>query len=232
MNEQELLREISYDNQNLKYFHIFSAIYVASVLTSLLVSARLFPFHIPFTNFTILLTGGTWTIPITFFIQDITTEVYGFVKSKQLVLMNIPIIIISIIYLKCTTFFPIPTVNNIDEAYNIVLDAIPRHLLALLAAILIGNLVNNFLLAHLKRRFKGAYLPWRFIGSTAIGEAALQLVGTSVAWVGVLSFSNQILPFIIFSYGYKVAFEAAMSPINIYLCRWLKKAERVDVYDV
>lgn len=230
MNES-LLKEIVYEKQNLKYFYILSTLYVVGILTSLTVSARLFPFHIPLTNFVILLTGGTWTIPFTFFIQDIATEVYGFAKSKQIVLLSIPIIIIYIGYLKFTTFLPIPDVPNVGNSYNDVFNALPRHLLALLAAVAIGNLVNNFLLSKLKSRFKGKYLPLRFISSTAVGEAALQIIGTTIAWFGNLHFTTEILPFVLFSYFYKVAFEAIMTPVNVYVCKWLKNAEGIDVYD-
>jgi len=210
---------------------LLSTVYMACILTSLIVSARLFPFHIPFSDFNIYLTGGTWTIPITFFILDITTEVYGYSKGKQLIYLSVPIVIIFIGYLKITTFFPIPEITNIGSSYNTIFNALPRHLLALLAAIVAGNLVNNYLLSKLKQYFKGKYLAIRFISSTAVGEAALQIIGTTIAWFGNLHFTTEILPFVAFSYFYKVAFEAVMTPVNIYICDWLKKAEGIDIYD-
>lgn len=226
-----LLKELSEKRQNLKYFHIFSAIYSATILISIIVSARLIPLKLPFTSFEILVTGGTWTIPITFFIQDITTEVYGYKKSKQLVFLAISIVCVYIGYLKLTTYFEAPAINNIVDSYNEVFNALPRHLLALLAALTIGTLVNNYLLSKLKVYLKGKYLPFRFIGSTAVGEAVLQLTGTTIAWIGSLHFSTEIIPFVIFSYLYKIAFEAFMTPVNLHLCRWLKNAEGLDVYD-
>lgn len=230
MNDQ-LLNKIVIKNQNLNYFYILSTIYMASVLTALTVSARLLPFHIPFGNYTILLTGGTWIIPITFFTQDIATEVYGSKKSNQIVLLTIPIVITYILYLKITTFFPIPQVPNIVESYNDIFNALPRHLIALLSAISAGILVNNIILSKLKLKFKGKYLPLRFMISTAIGEAVLQIVGTTIAWFGSLHFTTEILPFAVFSYSYKIAFEAIFMPLNLYLCHLLKNAEGIDVYN-
>lgn len=229
MNEP-LLKKILNENQNLKYFHILSVLYLFGIMTSLTVSARLLTIHIPIINSNILLTAGTWTIPFTFFIQDITTEVYGYAKSKQLILIALPVIILYISYLKLTTFFPIPEVHNISQSYNDVCNALPRHLLAFVIAITIGNLVNNLLLHKLKHYFKGRYLPIRFISSTAVGEAVLQLIGTTVAWFENLNFSNEILPFILFSYAYKITFEAFMTPFNIYICGWLKTSEGIDIY--
>lgn len=230
MNEA-LLKEIIDEKQNLKYLYVLSSLYIASILTSLTVSARLIPIHLPFANFEILLTGGTWTIPLTFFIQDITTEVYGYAKSKQMVLLAIPIIILYICYLKLTTYFPMPNTLNIGNSYNEVFNALPRHLAALLAAITIGNIVNNYMLSKMKKYFNGKYLPIRFIGATAIGEAALQVIGTTVAWFGTLHFTTEILPFVIFSYLYKIGFEIFATPLNILICKHLKRAEGIDVYD-
>ncbi|WP_196398882.1 queuosine precursor transporter [Legionella saoudiensis] len=230
MNNQ-LLNKLIHEDQNLKYFYILSNLYIFGILTSLTVSARLLPFHIPFTNYNIVLSGGTWIIPFTFFIQDITTEVYGCNKSNGIVLLSVPIIVAYILYLKITTFFPLPNTPNIVASYNEVFNSLPRHLVALLAALSAGILVNNFILSKLKTRFKGKYLPIRFIIATTVGEASLQMIGTTIAWFGTLSFTTEILPFILFSFFYKVSFEAILTPANIFLCRWLKKAEGIDIYN-
>lgn len=49
--------------------------------------------------------------------------------------------------------------------------------------------------------------------------------------VGTLKFNTEIIPFIAFSYSYKVIFEALMSPVNIFICNQLKKTENIDFYD-
>jgi uncharacterized integral membrane protein (TIGR00697 family) len=229
--KKSLLKKINYEKQNLNYFHILSSLYISSVLLSLTVSAKLFPLHIPFTNFIILLTGGTWTIPFTFFIQDITTEVYGSSKGKQLVILMLPIAFVFIYYLKFTNTFPLLPNNTVSESYVNVIAALPRHFWALVAAISAGNLINNYLLQYLKIKWKGKYLPLRFIISTAGGEAGLQIIGTFFAWYGTLNVVSEILPFAIFSYSYKIFFEAAMTPVNIYLSSKLKNLEGIDVFD-
>ncbi|MDO8954594.1 MAG: queuosine precursor transporter [Gammaproteobacteria bacterium] len=219
------------DNRNPKYFYILCCAYITSIITSITVAARLLSFQIPFTSHVVLLTAGTWTIPLSFLLQDITTEVYGYVKSRQLVQITIILIVTYIGYLKLTNIFPIPTQPNIDYAYIAVFDSLPRHLLALVGAIIIGNLINDYMLSKLKLRFKGKYLPLRFIFATMIGEACLQLVGTSIAWLGNLHFNSQIIPFVLFSYFYKVLFEILLIPVSYYVCAWLKQAENMDVYD-
>lgn len=230
MNRQ-LLNNIMHEKQSVKHFHILSTLYMFGILTALTVSARLLPFHIPFTDYIILLSGGTWIIPFTFFIQDITTEVYGCHKSNRIVLLSIPIMLMYILYLKFTTFFPIPDVPNIVASYNNIFNALPRHLIALFSALSTGILINNLILSKLKSIFQGKYLPLRFIISTTVGEAFLQIIGTTVAWFGTLDFTAEILPFVLFSFFYKVSFEAILTPVNIYVSRWLKNAEGIDIYN-
>jgi hypothetical protein len=92
--------------------------------------------------------------------------------------------------------------------------------------------VNDYIISKLKNKFGGKYLSLRFIAATAVGSAVLQLVGTSLAWVGHLDFKTGIIPFVVFSYIYKVGFEAMMTPVNMLVCNKLKKLEGIDVYDV
>lgn len=226
-----IVRKSKQEYLKLRYFHILTSFYILGIITSLTVSARLVPFQIPFTNFKILLTAGTWIIPISFFIQDITTEVYGYEKSRHLVQLSLGLLFCYILYIKCTTYWPFPETENINNAYNSVFNSLPRHFLALVTALVIGNLVNDYILSKLKIRMKGKNLAIRFIIATAIGEAALQVVGTSLAWVGTLSFQKEILPFIIFSYLYKVFFEIIMTPISVIICAYLKRAEGIDIFD-
>ena len=222
---RNLINDILINKNSTKYLHILSGFYVAVVLVSLIVSARIFPFHIPLTQHVIFLTGGTWTIPLTFFIQDITTERYGPDKSRQLVFTAVIIAILAIVYFKITTFLPATNMVKNDVYYNNIFNTLPRHLLAFLLAIAAGNLINNSFLVWLKKRWKGKYLPLRFISATAVGEATLQVIGTSIAWLGILNFSKEILPFVIFSYGYKLLFEVAMTPAAVYICKILKHLE-------
>jgi len=232
MKDSSLLEELTESRNGLKFFHVISVCYVANMMMALTVSARLIPFHLPFLDTNILLTAGTWIIPISFFIQDISTEVYGYEKSRQLVQITMFILVIYIFFLKLTTYFPIPANQfNVDQSYNQIFNLLPRHLTALLFALIVGNLVNDYILSSLKRYYRGKYLPLRFMVATAIGEAALQFTGTTIAWLGKLSMTSEIIPFVMFSYFYKIAFEALMTPFNIVICRLLKNKEGIDVYD-
>jgi len=143
--------------------------------------------------------------------------------------LSIVIIILYVAYLKLTTYFPVPETYNVSRVYNDVLNAIPRHLLAFLAAFSVGTLVNNYLLSKLKTHFRGKHLPLCFISSTAVGEAALQITGTTIAWAGSLQFTTEILPFMLFSYLYKIGFEIIMTPVNVVICNWLKQQEGVEI---
>lgn len=218
-------------SKRFKYFHILAIFYVVTLMGSLILSARLMPVTLPFTNISLLLTGGTWIIPLSFLVQDLTTEIYGYPTSRRLIQLTLLFLSIMILFFKATTFFPIPSTKNIDISYNAIFDAIPRHFFALIIAITISNFFNDYILSKWKKQVKGKYLGWRLFGSTVIGEALLQLAGTTVAWAGHLDFTMQIIPFVLFSYFYKIVFSALLTPINIKCCKLIKKAEGIDAYD-
>jgi uncharacterized integral membrane protein (TIGR00697 family) len=225
------MEKITKESQSLKYFYIFAMLYFAAMIMSLTVSARLMSIKIPFSHIELILTAGTWTIPLTFLVQDITTEVYGYARSRHLIQISVLLLISYIGYTKFTTYMPIPRISNIDQSYNELFNILPRHLLALIAALYTGNISSDYILSKLKIYFKGAYLPLRFIASTSVGEIALQTVGTIIAWTGHLNFSKVIVPFILFSYLYKVIFQILLTPLSKYICIKLKLLEGIDIFD-
>lgn len=217
--------------QPLKYFYILACFYVATMIASLTVSARIMPVTIPFFKYVVFLTAGTWTIPFSFLLQSITTEVYGYARSRSLVFLTIFILSIYVSYLGVTRFFPIPKIDNIDIDYNAVFDVLPRHFMALIVSVMAGNLFNDYVLSRLKVLLEGKQLYLRLLVATLIGESIVQLIGTTVAWLGKLHFTTDIIPFVIFSYLYKLFITFLFIPIVYRVCLLLKREEGIDIYD-
>lgn len=213
-----------------KYFHILACVYMCAVLTSITQASRLIEIHIPFIHWHALITGGTLTIPLAFFIQNIVTEVYGYTRSRHLVQLALLVVAICIAYEYLLTFLPLSQqTSQIQEGYNAVFKSIPRHILAFIASAFIGNLINDYLISKTKIYFYGKYVCWRFIFATALGEAAYMMFGILV-WIKYIALS-QIIPLIAISYIYRLAFEGVTLPFSYFLCNLLKKREGVDTYD-
>jgi uncharacterized integral membrane protein (TIGR00697 family) len=210
------------NTNNTNAFYILCSIYIASILCGMTVSARIITLNIPFSKYTCFITGGTFIIPIAFFAQDIITEIFGYHKAKQTLILSMIIVSFFVSYLYLLTKLSCPIGNTTCNSYNTIGKSIPRHLFAFLVSFSIGNISNNLILSKLKKAFNGQHLAFRFIFSTAMGELILQLVGTTIAWFGNMHFTAEIIPFIIISFSYKILFEVLMTPVNILICNKLR----------
>jgi hypothetical protein len=97
-------------------------------------------------------------------------------------------------------------------------------------AYLAGEFSNSFVLAKMKIATKGRWLWSRTIGSTLIGEGLDSLVFMTLAFVGTIP-TDGLISAIITQWLAKSAYEAAVTPLTYAAVNFLKRTERVDVYD-
>jgi uncharacterized integral membrane protein (TIGR00697 family) len=177
--------------------------------------------------------GGILFFPMTFFIQDITTETYGFNAARQMVLFSIGAILFYVFYSQIVIHLPSESgaIYQDNQAYSTVFNTQPRQLIALLVSLFTGSIVNDFFISKSKVILAGQYLWARIIGSTMIGEAVLQFIGGIIGFSDKLDFKTQLLPNMILAYGYKLLWCIATIPLIYIITRFLKKKEGVDVFD-
>ena len=223
----------SHNNKELKYYHILCVFYVALSLAGISIVRRMFPFHVPLTHVTVPFGAGVILFPLTFAIQDITTEVYGFAKSRHMVWLSLFMITFYMIYTQLAIHLPSgqASVYKHNPAFSIVFGAIPRQFLSLVVSILTGMLINDFLISRLKVIYGGRYLWARIIFSTMIGEAVLNIVGLVIGFGDIMHFFSQMLPNMALSYGYKLLWNIASVPFIYLITGFLKKQAGLDVYD-
>ena len=86
------------------------------------------------------------------------------------------------------------------------------------------------MLAKLKIRTGGRFLWVRTIGSTIVGEAADSAVFLTIAFAGIFA-AGDLGKAILSQWLFKVAYEAAATPLTYLVVAWLKRAEQEDYYD-
>jgi uncharacterized integral membrane protein (TIGR00697 family) len=222
-------------NQPSKYFyyHILCICYVTLVLAGMSIVRRMFPFHLPFTDLVVPFGGGILFFPITFCIQDITTEVYGFNAARQMILLSLFSILFYVFYTQLVIHLPNAegTVYSDNSAFSIVFNTQPRQFIALLVSLFAGSIINDFFISKSKVILAGQYLWARLLGSTMIGEAVLQVVGGVIGFSDKLAFNTQLLPNMLLAYGYKILWCGATIPLIYIISNFLKKKEGIDVFD-
>jgi len=215
------------------YYHILCVLYVGLGLSGISIVRRMFPFHLPFTDLTVPFGAGVIFFPLTFAIQDITTEVYGFAKSRHMVWLSLGMMAFYILYTQIAIHLPSghALIYQENAAFNTVYGSIPRQFLSLIVSMLTGMLLNDFLISRLKVIYGGRYLWARIIFSTMIGEAVLNIVGLIVGFGDIMHFFSQMLPNIALSYSYKLIWNVSLIPVIYLVTGFLKKKEGIDVYD-
>jgi len=106
----------------------------------------------------------------------------------------------------------------------------PRIVAASLIAYFSGEFSNSYILAKMKIFTRGRFLWSRTISSTVVGEGIDTLLFVMIAFWGVLP-ASLLLPVIISNYVFKVGFETLATPFTYAVVNFLKRKERMDVYD-
>jgi uncharacterized integral membrane protein (TIGR00697 family) len=179
------------------------------------------------------ISGATIIFPITYFFNDILTEVYGYQRSRQIIWTGLACqVLAAATYWLVGVWPPAPFWHN-QEAYETILSSAPRITLASLTAYFCGEFANSVVLSKLKSLQsgkRGLRQAARFVGSTVVGEAIDSVVFMSVGFLGVLPTKN-VVATIVTIYAFKVLFEIVALPFTVSASNWVKRVEGIDVID-
>ena len=208
-----------------KYFTTISVFFVAVLLISNVASTKI----VDFGWFTF--DGGTLLFPLSYIFGDILTEVYGYKQSRKVIWLGFfSALMMSAVFYIVGQLPPAPEWGN-QEAYNAILGATPRIVLASLIAYTCGSFSNSMILARMKVWTKGKYLWARTIGSTVVGELVDSTLFILVAFLGVLP-PALLVTLIVSNYIFKTLVEVAFTPLTYKVVRFLKRVEGDDFYDI
>jgi len=171
--------------------------------------------------------GGAILFPLTYIFGDVLAEVYGFAQARRAIITGFAIsLAASLIFWLVDIAPPAPGWEN-QAAWHSVLGFVPRIVGASLAAYLVGQLLNAWVLVRIKRRFGVKRLWVRLIGSTVVGELADTAVFCTVAWVGMVPLAT-FFNYMGTGYVYKVGVEVVLLPVTYRVIAAIKRRELVD----
>lgn len=210
--------------KNLKYLGTISMLFVAVLLISNIASVKIVSFG-PFS-----FDGGTLLFPLSYIFGDILTEVYGYKRARSVIWVGFFCAFMMSIVFTIVGKLPPALDWTGQEAYDAILGATPRIVLASLVAYLAGSFSNSFTLAKLKIATKGKMLWLRTIGSTVVGELVDSTIFILIAFAGILP-SSLLVILIVSNYIFKTLVEVVLTPATYKIVSFLKKSEGVDTYD-
>jgi uncharacterized integral membrane protein (TIGR00697 family) len=193
-----------------------TALVVSNIIAVKLVemSGRIFP-------------AGLVIFPLSYLLGDVLTEVYGVRSARRVIWLGFACNLLALGAIQAAIHLP-----ALDPEFQVQFEAVLgttwRLFLASLAAYIVGELANAYVLAYMKGATRGRWLWTRTIGSTIVGEGLDSLIFVTIAFAGTgAGLANPIVT----TWLIKVGWETLATPITYWIVGYLKRTEGVDVYD-
>jgi uncharacterized integral membrane protein (TIGR00697 family) len=176
--------------------------------------------------------AGILFFPISYVIDDVLTEVYGYARARRAVWAAFAALLFMAVMEWTVVHLPVAEGWGGQAAYERVFGAGWRIIGASLFAFWVGDILNSFVLAKMKIATKGRWLWTRTIGSTIIGEGADSLIFYPLAFYGLPDWPVAALGAVMLSqFVLKVSWEVLLTPVTYAVVGFLKRREGIDVYD-
>jgi queuosine precursor transporter len=175
-------------------------------------------------------TAGLLIFPVTYIINDLIAEVWGYRKMRLIIwtgfLMNFLVVLIFRISIWA------PASHNFmnQQAFELILRNTERITVASFIAFLFGSFLNAYVMSKMKILQHGRHFSVRAVASTIVGEGADSLVFFTIAFSGILN-KHQLLFLILTQTALKTAYEIIALPLTNYIVKRVKKIENTNVFD-
>lgn len=180
--------------------------------------------------FGLIFTAADMLFPITYILNDIFTEVYGFNKAKSVIWLSFFCNLVMVTIFGVSIWLPADESFTLQNDFVNILGSTPRILIASFISFLVGNFTNAMVLSKIKIKTKGKYLALRTIVSTLIGEGLDTILFVPIVFIGVLNV-QEIFSLILNIYVLKVLVEVVLTPITYKVVKLIKKNEEIDTFD-
>ena len=179
------------------------------------------------------LSGAVVIFPISYIINDLLTEVYGYRRAMLVIWMGFALSAFIAIAAQLVAWLPAPLSpesQDVAVAFDSLFGLVPRTTAASLLAFILGSQVNAWVMSKMKVATRGKGFGWRAILSTVAGELSDSVIFYPLAFAGVLPL-KAILGIIATQVMVKTLYEVVILPVTSLVARKLKKAEGLDTYD-
>lgn len=205
-------------------FAILTGVFTACLVVSNIIAGRIW--SLGFWDLT--LPAAVFLFPITYIINDIMAEVYGFSKFKKIVWLGFGINLLFVGVYTLMNVLPTPIyMQETANAFQIVLGTTARLLTASLLAYVVGGLVNGKTMDLMHQKFGEKGFNLRAVISTLFGEGIDSMIFITIAFIGVLPL-NVVVTLIIAQATFKTIYEIICLPLTNKLVKWVKQLPETE----
>jgi uncharacterized integral membrane protein (TIGR00697 family) len=217
-------RSSSFQGRYSPYFVAIVAVFITCLITANITAVKLVGV------LGLVVPAAIIIFPISYIAGDVLTEVYGYRQARLVIWLGFLCNLVTVIAIWLGQVLPAASFWDGQAAYERILGATPRILVASFLAYLGGEFANAFVLAKMKIATRGRWLWTRTIGSTLVGQGLDSLVFITLAFVGTIPLAG-LVSAIVTQWLAKSVYEAAATPATYWVVNFLKQKERLDVYD-
>lgn len=175
-------------------------------------------------------TAGVIVFPISYIMNDVVCEVWGFRKARLLIWLS---------FLFCFFFVGVGAVCDAlpgaeywtnDAGFHAIFGLAPRIAACSFVAFLAGSFVNAYVMSRMKRRDGNRRFSARAVLSTIAGEAMDSAIFFPLALGGIIPWEE--MPWLmLYQLILKTTYEVLVLPVTIRIVAWVKRVEQTDVVD-
>src|SRR5690606_18831806 len=134
---------ISLRKNSYRYYDLILALFAAVLLISNLSATKLIALG------PVIIDGGAVLFPLVYIFGDVLTEVYGFAHARRAIWTGFAVMLLATLSFTVVGLLPSAPDYHDQAAFEAVLGFFPRIVLASLAAYLVGEFLNAYVLARL-----------------------------------------------------------------------------------
>lgn len=179
------------------------------------------------------LSGAVLIFPISYIINDLLTEVYGYRRAMSVIWMGFALSAFVAFAAQLVAWLPAPVYpenREVSDSFNRLFGLVPRTTLASLLAFIFGSQMNAWVMSRMKVVTKGRGFGWRAILSTLAGELCDSVIFYPLAFAGVMPV-KAIVSIILTQVTVKTLYEVLILPVTAVIARRLKQTEGIDTFD-
>lgn len=173
--------------------------------------------------------GWTWTsafivFPLTYIINDVMTEVYGFRNAQRIILAGFAVNLLAVIVYQLGLMIPGSASFAAQGAFETVLGTTVRATASSFCGYLVGSTLNALVMQRMHDAHGERHLMARCVASTFVGEIADALVFNVMMWLGILPI--EVIATTVVTYGIgKVLYEVVVYPVTRVAIGYVKGLE-------
>ena len=215
---------------------IIIALSITTLLASNIIAIKpVSLFELPFQVFgdnLFVVSAAIICFPISYIVSDILTEVYGFRVARGVIWLGFACNLLMVSLFWAGGMIPGAVFWEDQGAYQTILGATGWILLGSFAAYIVGEFTNAAVMVVMKNKTRGRHLWARTISSTLAGQGIDSVLFFAIAFgVSGLWPWPAVFAAMVFEWIAKSMYEVIATPLTYLVVNWLKRTERMDVYD-